>query len=425
MRILFLTHYFQPEGNAPASRVYELCKRWMKEGHEVQVITSVPNVPNGIVYDGYKNRLLQTEVIDGIKTTRVWTYIAPNKGSVKRILNYVSYMLSGSLAGLFAKRPDVVIATSPQFFCGWAGAIVSKIRRLPFILEIRDIWPESIIAVGAMTNKLIIRILEKLEKMMYGSATRIVTVGDGYRRQLIQKGVEEDRISVIPNGVDLELFSPQKPNMQFKASYGLDHKFVCSYVGTIGIACGLDVVLRAAQLLEKKQRHNILFLLVGDGAVKDELQQKAREQDLENVLFVGRQDKKLVPDFLSITDACLVHLKKTELFRSVLPSKIFDAVAMAKPIILGVEGYAAGLVKKMGAGICIEPENAEQLVQVVETLADNRELCTTLGESGYDYAVKYFNRDDLAEAYLNIIKVALPPISTSHTAEKGYCHETS
>lgn len=404
MRILFFTHYFPPEGNAPASRVYELCKRWARNGNQVHVITGAPNVPNGVIYENYRNRLVQTETIDGIKTTRVWTYIAANKGTLKRVINFVSYMFSASLAGLFVIKPDIIIATSPQFFCGWAGVIVSKIRRVPFILEIRDIWPESIVAMGALTNKRVIKILEKLEKMMYASATRIVTVGNGYKKQLVGKGVENGRISVIPNGADLELFSPRSANIQLKAKYRLDHTFVCSYVGTIGMACGLEVALKAAQLLTERKHHDILFLLVGDGAVKDKLQQRAKDQHIENLLFVGRHNKRSVAEFLSISDACLVHLRRTQLFRSVLPSKMFEAAAMAKPIILGVEGDAADFVQEAQAGICIEPENANQLAETVEMLADSRHICRQLGQNGYNYVVEHFNRDDLAESYLDLIR---------------------
>ena len=158
MRILFLTHYFPPEGNAPASRTFENCKRWVQQGHSVTVVTCAPNVPNGVVYTGYRNRLYQREVLDGVEVLRVWTYIAPNRGTVRRIINYISYMFSATLCSLFLKKPDIIIATSPQFFCGWAGVIASRLKRVPFILEIRDLWPDSIVAVGAMRNKPLLRL---------------------------------------------------------------------------------------------------------------------------------------------------------------------------------------------------------------------------------------------------------------------------
>ena len=410
MRILFLTHYFPPEGNAPASRTYENCKRWVKAGHDVDVITCVPNVPDGVVYEGYKNCLKQTELVDGIKVTRVWTYIAANKGTSKRIMNYLSYMFSAVFWGIFSKKLDVIIATSPQFFCGWAGVILSKLRRKKFILEIRDIWPESIVAVGAMQNSRMLNILEWLELKMYATADHIVTVGEGYKQRLIEKNVDKEKISVVMNGVDTELFSPMDRDIQLQKKWGLDGKFVCSYVGTVGMACGLEVVIEAARKLKQMGRENIAFLIVGDGARRDELQKMATEHQLDNIVFTGRQDKDLIPNFLSISDACLVHLKNTELFKTVIPSKIFEAAGMAKPIIIGVAGFATEIVKRANAGICIEPENAEQLAQEVKNLADDPQLCQSLGQAGREYVIKHHNCDSLANEYLDIIVRFVSPV---------------
>ena len=403
MRILFFTHYFPPEGNAPASRTHENCKRWVRRGHKVTVITCAPNVPDGVIYDGYKNKLYQSENVDGIHVIRVWTYIAANKGTIQRIINYVSYVLSAVFFSLFLKKPNLIIATSPQFFCGWAGVIVSQLRRVPFILEIRDIWPEFIVAVGALRNKQLLRILEWLEQKMYAAAQHIVTVGKGYKQKLIEKGVPAQNISVIPNGFDSEIFYPRQSDDKIRQHYHLNHEFVCSYVGTIGMACGLEVVLRVAKLLKNRKRNDIRFLLVGAGATKNALQKQALEENLDNITFVGRQNKHLIPGFLSISDACLVHRKKTDIFKTVLPSKLFEAAAMAEPVILGVEGYAAEFLREANAGICIEPENAEQLTQAVEELADNPQLCRSLGQSGRKYVMEYHDRDSLANEYLNTI----------------------
>ena len=403
MRILFFTHYFPPEGNAPASRTHENCKKWIRLGHQVTVITCAPNVPDGIVYKGYKNKLFQREKIDGIDVIRVWAYITANKGTIRRIINYVSYMFSSVFFSRFLKRPDMIIATSPQFFCGWAGVIASRIRSVPFILEIRDIWPESIVAVGAMRNKRLLKILEWLELKMYAAAQHIVTVGQGYKEKLVEKGIKEEAISVITNGFDSEIFYPRQLDKKFNRLYKPNHEFVCSYIGTIGMACGLDIVLRAAKLLKDRKRKNIKFLLVGSGAVKEQLRRQADEIGLNNIVFIDRQDKHHIPDFISVSDVCLVHLKKAALFKTVLPSKIFEAAAMAQPIILGVEGYAAQFLKEANAGICIEPENAEQLVEAVEHLADNSKLCRLYGQSGYEYVTKYYNREQLANKYIDII----------------------
>jgi len=404
MNILFFSHYFPPEGNAPASRTHENCKRWVKAGHQVDIITCEPNVPNGVIYPGYRNHWRHREVIDGINVLRVWTYIASNEGTFLRIVNYVSYMISALLAMLPRSKPDIVIATSPQFFCGWAGVIYSWVRRVPFVLEIRDIWPESILVLGAIRNKLIIKFIEYFERKMYASADKIVTVGEGYKRKLIEKGVPGENIDVVMNGIDRKFFVPRDPNLDLKGKLSISNKFVCSYIGTIGMACGLDVVIRAGEILKKKNRNDIVFLLVGDGAVRAELEAEAKQKNLNNVIFAGLIDKNKIPDYLSISDACLVHLKKAELFTSVMPSKIFEAAGMRRAIINGVSGFAAEFVTKANAGILMEPDNENELVRACERLADNPEECKKYGQSGYEYVVNNYDRETLAENYLKILK---------------------
>ncbi len=403
MRILFLSHYFFPEGNAPATRVYELSRRWVRMGHEVTVVTCAPNVPRGVVYAGYVNHLYQREVVEGVDTRRVWTYLAANEGSVRRIANYVSFLLSGGLAALLAPRPDVLIATSPQFFCGWAGVVASAVRRVPFVLEIRDLWPESIVAVGAMRRSRRVRFLEALERCMYAAASTIVTVGEGYRRKLAERGVAPEGVEVIPNGVDRGLFRAGADGSRVRREYGLGDAFVLVYAGTIGMGCGLDVALRAGRLLRERGRHDVRILLVGDGAIRERLERDAREADLSNVVFTGRLDKERMPEVLGAADACLVHLARRELFKTVLPSKIFEAAAMSRPIVLGVEGFAAELVAGAGAGICIEPENADELVRATLRLADDPGLAKRLGEAGRVEIAARYDYDALASRYAELL----------------------
>lgn len=406
MRILYLSHYFHPEGNAPATRVYELTRRWAAAGHDVTVVTCAPNVPNGVVYEGYANRCWQRQLVEGVEVIRVWSFLTANKGTRRRILNYLSYMLTATLACLFLRRPDVLIATSPQFFCGWAGVLASRLRGLCFVLEIRDLWPESISAVEAIRNRAVIRFLEFLELRMYAAAGHIVTVGDGYRERLEARGVDPVRISVIPNGVDLEAFAPERPEGEGEAlrrEFSLGERFVCAYVGTIGMGAGLEVVLRACRKLRAEGRDDLRFLLVGDGAQREELEARAREEGLEAVVFAGRQPKARMPAFLSAVDASLVHLKRTPLFTTVLPSKIFEAAAMRRAIVLGVEGFAARLVDEAGAGLCIEPENEEHLLQAMERLSTEPGLAKKLGDSGYRQIALRYAYDALAVSYLEVL----------------------
>jgi glycosyltransferase involved in cell wall biosynthesis len=411
MRILFFSHYFPPEVNAPATRTFEHCRRWVRAGHDVTVVTCVPNCPDGVVYRGYRNRIRrQVEEIDGVRVVRVWTYVAPNSGTVRRIANYVSYQASATWAALRLEQPDVIIATSPQFFCGWAGVWASRFKRVPLVLEIRDVWPESIAAVGAMRRGLGIRYLEWLERRMYLAAQQIVTVGTGYRDHVLRRAPETTaRTCVITNGVDGDLYVPQEPNPAFLERYGLSGKFVCSYVGTIGMAHGLDVVLRSARRLKEAGRDDIVFLLVGDGARRAALEEQAREDGLaDRVVFTGRLAKDEMPTVLASSDACLVHLRGTELFGTVIPSKIFETMAMERPIIMGVKGPARQIVMDAGAGMPMEPDSDEELSRIIRQLADNRAGTVAMGRRGRAYVLEHYNRDRLAGEYLELLESLAP-----------------
>lgn len=403
MKILFLTHYFPPEGNAPASRTYDNSKRWVAAGHEVTVLTCAPNVPDGKVYDGYKNKLLQEEWIDGIRVIRVWTLLAANKGATLRILNYLSYLVTASVFGFFVPRPDVLVSTSPQFFCGLAGMLLAKVRRLPRILEIRDIWPESIQAVGAMKKSLATRMLEYVELFMYQSADQIVTVGPGYKEKLIDRGVSELKIDVITNGADLEFYSPGVADADLRAKYGCSTKFTAAYVGTIGMASGLDVALEASRKLKVKGDDSIRFLLVGDGAEREALEARVQREDLTHVVFTGRINKNEVPTLLRSVDVCFIHLRKSELFKTVLPSKLFEAFAIGRAVVLGVDGSAREVLEAAAAGIFIEPGNVDELLAAVETLKSDVELRQRFEANGLKHVREFYNRDKLANDYIDVL----------------------
>jgi glycosyltransferase involved in cell wall biosynthesis len=406
MTIWFFSHYFPPEGNAPATRVGALTRRWAAQGHAVTVITGVPNVPDGIPYPGYRNRLFpQVESWNGVRVVRLWTWLAPNRGTVRRTANYLSYWASATLWALFRHAPDVMIATSPQFFCGWTGVGLTLLRRMRFVLEIRDLWPESIGAVEAIQNRTILRLLEAMERLMYRRACRIVTVGDGYRRRLVERGVPADKITVIPNGVDADLLDARPPDpTRLRQAWQLEGRFVCAYIGTIGLASGLEILLRAGRRLQEMGRKDIVLLAVGDGAVREELEAEARRQGLDNVRFTGRRPKDEMPDVLALADVCLVHLRKTPLFETVLPSKIFEAAGMGRPILIGVNGDARALVEEAGAGLAFEPEDEEGLVRALLFLADHPEEGRAMGARGRAFMRVRFNRDRLAADYLALLE---------------------
>ena len=408
MRILFFSHYFPPEGNAPASRTFDHCTRWAAAGHEVTVVTCAPNHPRGRLYPGYRNRPRQVEYMEGVRVVRVATYLAANEGAWRRTASYLSYLAAAVPAGLLEPRPDVVIATSPQFFCGWAGVLAGRLRRRPFLLEVRDLWPESIAAVDAMRSRTALRLLERLERGMYRAARHIVTVGDGYRARLIERGVEPHRISVVMNGVDRTRFFPREADRDLAGRLGVAGRFVVTYCGTIGMAHGLEVVLRAGRLLIERDRRDVVFLLVGDGARRRELRDAAARSGLDNVIFAGRLDTGIIPEVLSLSDACLVHLRSSPTFTSVMPSKIFEAAAMARPVILGVDGFARTFVENAGCGVYVEPEDERGLVEAILRLAADAALRERLGRAGLDLAGAC-DRDRLAERYLaTIAQVASP-----------------
>lgn len=402
MHILFLSHYYPPEVNAPATRTSEHCRHWVEKGHKVTVVTCVPNHPQGKIYPGFKNKLYQREKVDGVDVIRLWTFITANEGFVKRTANYVLYMIAVIFALPFLPKADLVVSTSPQFFCGLSGFFYSFFKRARWILEIRDLWPESIIAVGAIKNKRIIGVLEWLERFAYRRSHKIVCVTDAFKTYIISKGINPQKINVIKNGVDLELFSDYEGKNNLSEQYDLEGKFVASYVGTHGMAHHLETILEAAEIL--KDRPDIVFIMVGDGAERGRLLSLKNDMNLNNVLMIGQMPKERMPEVWDCSDVSLVLLKKSDLFKTVIPSKIFESMAMRKPIILGVEGEVKEIIEEADCGVCIEPENSQQLSEALLLLADNPEIKKEKGVIGNNYVKQNFDRKVLAYRYLDTME---------------------
>ena len=397
MHILFLTDNFPPEVNAPATRTFEHCQEWIKNGHKVTVITCAPNFPHGKVFDGYKNKLYQKNLIDGIEVIRVWSYMSSNSGFVKRVFDYFSFACISFFVGIFQKH-DVIIATSPQFFTTWSGWGISKVRRKPWIFELRDLWPESIKTVGAMKQGCVIDFLEKIELGLYKSCDKVVAVTDAFKNNLIARGIEKDKIDVVTNGSNMELFYPRVKDANLLDSLGLKGKFVVGYIGTHGMAHSLDFVIRS---IEKVSDTNIHFLFIGDGAMKSKIIKISEELQLKNISFLDSVSKDEVPRYLSIIDVSLAPLKKDDNFKTVIPSKIFESSAMKKPTLLGVQGQAQDILMKYGAGVCFEPENEKDFVLKLSKLRDES-FYKKCQNGCADLAVDY-NRKKLANKMLDII----------------------
>lgn len=397
MKILFLTDNFPPEFNAPATRTYEHCKEWVKAGVAVTVITCAPNFPEGKVFEGYKNKWRQTEMVDGIKVIRVWTYISANQGFLKRIIDFLSFMLMSFLAGLFIKT-DLIVATSPQFFTAVSGHWLSFWKRKKWVMEVRDIWPESIMAVSGMDRNLIIRFFEFLEVRMYKSAWKIITVTDSFKAQLVNdRGISETKIKVVKNGINAEMFTPIPKNQELLEELKLTGKFIIGYIGTHGMAHKLDFILKSAKNIKNEKIH---FLFLGTGAEKGKLLQLKETLQLTNVTMLPSVQKTLVKEYISILDVGLVNLKKSDTFKSVLPSKIFELSGMHKPILIGVEGEAKKLVEDYGVGIAFEPENETDFIAKVDAIFTE----DTITENSYESILKDFDRNTLAAKMLMFLK---------------------
>ena len=398
MKILFLTDNFPPEVNAPATRTFEHCREWVRQGAEVTVLTCFPNYPTGKAFQGYKNQLYKVEYIEGIKVVRLWSYMTANQGFFKRVLDYVSFAFMAFWAGLF-KKTDVIVATSPQFFTAVAGGALGLFKRIPWIFEVRDLWPESIRAVEAMRTQRVLDWLEKLELLLYRKATGIVVVTNAFKDNLVRRGIKAGKIEVIKNGVMLDVYQPKPKNKALLEKHGLTNKFVVAYMGTHGMAHKLDFLIEAAIHIKDP---SVQLVFIGDGAEKANLLRLIEKLQPKNVTMIDSVTKAEMVDYISITDLALVNLKKSDTFKTVIPSKIFENAAMQKPILLGVEGESKGIVEYYEAGLCFEPENEIDFIEKLMTLKSNTAFYADCQE-GCSQLATDFDRIRLAHKFYNLM----------------------
>ncbi len=395
MKILFLTHYYPPEVNAPANRGHEHARAWVKDGHDVTVITGVPNHPRGQLFAGYANHWLQEERIDGVRVLRTWMYVTANEGFVRRTANYVAFMLTAILASFRAERPDVVLATSPQFFCGVAGAVVGVLKRRPFVLEVRDLWPESIVALGQLKRgSLLVRLLEAVERGLYRRARGVVVVTRAFARHVAARGVAENRIALVYNGIDGDAWAPRPPAPELLARHAIGGSYRVGYVGTLGLAHGLITVLDAAQRLADPSVH---FVFVGDGADRARIEHEAKQRGLTNVHFTGLLPRSEVPDWLASLDVLLVMLRDLPVFETVIPSKLFEFAAMERPILLSApRGEVREMVESADVGVTVDAEDPEQLAAAITALRREPARARALAARARSWAEQGFRREALA-----------------------------
>jgi glycosyltransferase involved in cell wall biosynthesis len=392
---------------APAGRVAELSRLWVEDGHEVTVLTGFPNHPTGIVPPEYRRkfrRLVTRDIDNGVNVVRTWLLPFANRKAYERMLNYSSFCVSSATTGAFLDQPDIVIATSPQLLVGLSGWWLARAKRVPFVFEVRDLWPESLAAVGMDSNSMLYRLLTKIAGFLYRSCDHAVVVTPAFKKHLIEHWrVPGDKVSVVENGVDANQFRTLPPNIALRRELTAEGKFVVSYIGTMGNAHGLETLLEAAARL-REEAPNVLFLLVGDGAEKECLVSTARCRSLTNLRFVDQQPREKIPAYISASDACLVLLKRTELFKTVLPTKMLEFMSCARPVILGVDGYARQIMEQANAGIFIQPGNSVELAEAVVRLAADPALRESLGRNGRQHVLRHFSRQHTASAYLGILQ---------------------
>ena len=408
---------------APAARAAELAQHWAQSGHEVSVLTGFPNHPTGVVPAEWRPRLrrltYRERIFPGsssqptsgrVDVFRTWLWPLPNRKAHERMRNYASFCVSAALRGMAIPRPDVVIASSPQLLVGLSGWFIAFARQLPFVFEVRDLWPESLTAVGVGDeNSLLHHTLAAVAKFLYRRSDRIVVVTPAFKDHLMRLWhVPEEKISIVENGVETDLFSPAPPqaNHALRQELAAEGKFLVGYIGTMGMAHGLETLLDAAQQLQQ-QNSNVHFLLVGEGAEKKRIKTLAHSRGLSNLRFLDQQPREKIPAFISASDACLVLLKKTDVFKTVIPTKMLEFMSCSRPVILGVDGQARQIVEEAGAGIVIEPENADALVRAIQQLSANPELGTALGQKGREYILRSFSRAHTAEKYIEVLKKLL------------------
>ena len=401
MHVTIVTDNFPPESNAPATRQYEHARHWVRAGQRVTVLTCAPNFPEGKVYPGYNNRWRQIEELDGIRVVRLKTFMAENKGTLLRTLDYASFMAASVAGGVLEAKPDVVLASSPQFFAAVGGWQLARAQRVPFVFEVRDLWPASIVAVGALRDSPIIAALERLELHLYDRASAVVVVTEAFREDIVRRGVPDHKLHVVPNGVDVDAAQGER-DAALCREHGLDGKFVVGYVGTHGMAHGLDRVLDAAELL--RDIPDVVFILAGGGAERSRLEERVTRAALDNVRMIPRQPKARVPALLRACDVTLIPLRNEPVFATVVPSKLFEAMAYGVPILMSVpDGEATALLRSAGCGECLPPEDPLALATAVRRLRSAPELLARYRARGLAAAPRYSRRKQ-AERLLEILQ---------------------
>jgi colanic acid biosynthesis glycosyl transferase WcaI len=420
VNILYVSQYFPPEMGAPAARASELSSHWARAGHRVTVLTGFPNHPTGIIAPGYRVpfcRIIYRESFHGVNVLRTWLLPFPNRKAWERMLNYSSFCLSSALAGLRISAPDVVVGSSPQLLVALSACWLARAKRVPFIFEVRDLWPESLTAVGVGgDNSFLHRSLKKIASFLYRQADQIVVVTPAFKQHIAAAyNIPSSKISLIPNGVEAAHFSPDQVDESLRNRLGIESKFTICYIGTMGMAHGLESLVEAARFLHASHPE-IVFLLVGEGAEKQRLIAHSGSLGLKNIRFIDQQPRAVIPHYINASDAALVLLKKSDIFKTVIPTKMLEFMSCARPLMVGVEGEAKKLVEEAQAGLCFEPGNPEALVQAILKLAAEPSLRQAYGRNGRRFIIEHLSRRQTALDYLDLLNNFVLPAARSKAA---------
>ncbi|MFZ2096706.1 MAG: glycosyltransferase family 4 protein [Anaerolineales bacterium] len=402
MRILYISQYFPPEAGATQTRAYEMAKNWVRLGHQVTMLTEFPNHPSGIMPQTYKGKFFEHVDLEGIDVIRVWVRASPEKNFINRMWFYLTFMVNASIASLFFAhgKYDFLYATSPPLFVGGAALFIRFYRRIPMVFEVRDLWPESAVALGELKNHQVVSIATRLEELCYRKAIQIIVVTHGIYERLINRRILPEKLIYIPNGANVELFAYDPiGRTRIRTELRLENKFVAIYAGIFGLAQGLEVILEAARLLVI--RPEIHFVLIGDGPKKSKINSLAGSYNLPNLTLLSEKPREQIPAYLSAADVALAPLKKAEIFKGALPSKLFDAWACERPVILSIDGEARELVERINGGIYIPPEEPEKLAEAIQSLMNSPIESQMMGKNGLRYTKERHSRAALAEKLIS------------------------
>lgn len=404
MNILLLTHYFWPEVGAPQARLAEMPAYWASQGHDVTILTGFPNHPTGVIPPEYRGKAFMEERRDGYRIRRHWLYATPNKGFIKRTMGHCSLAATVALRNMVRHpKPDIIVASSPTFFILHAAWFLSKVHRVPWIAEIRDLWPGIFVDLGVLTNKRIISFLEAQEMFFYRSADRVVTVTQGFKDDISGRGIDPARIEVITNGVDTSAYKPGPPPEGMRAELGLpEDAFIPLYIGAHGISQAIPNIVETAALCTGNPK--LHFLFVGEGAAKQESMDLAKRKGLENVTFLPAQPREKVIDFYRMADCCLIPLRNVPLFDTFIPSKMFEIMAAGRPIVASLKGESAGILERSGAAAIVPPENPRALADCLIHLANDSGKLAAMAQAGPDFATGNYDRNVLAGRYLELMQ---------------------